>query len=170
MKVADDLRSLLIPDDSVKFPIIEVLEFAIPQIFEGFYLEICDGLTMNYDEGQTVINMNCIVLREDVYKRACQQVTRDRFTACHELGHFLLHRDMVLSWTRRDDEKIYTDSEWQADVFAGSLMMSGRHLSRFSDLSDAASQCGMSLSAANVMWSKYRGEKNMADAYQGRLF
>jgi Zn-dependent peptidase ImmA (M78 family) len=161
---------MLLPRDCVKFPIIEALEYVIPDIFEGFYMDVCDMLTMGYDEGQTIGALNCIILREDVYDQACEDMPRARFTACHELGHFIMHRDIVLARTRYDYEKIYTDSEWQADVFAGSLLMPREHLSSFRDISDAASQCGMSMGAAKVMWSKYRSERQSFDPHQGKLF
>jgi hypothetical protein len=79
-----------------------------------------------------------------------QLVTSSRISCCIEL----------LQWARmRDDgEKIYCDAEWQADTFAGSLLMSTRHLDRFDGPDEAASGCKMSPPAAQVMWKKYKAE------------
>jgi Zn-dependent peptidase ImmA (M78 family) len=82
---------------------------------------------------------------------------RDRFTACHEFGHFLMHRIVTMTRTREAIDKIFCDAEWQADTSAGTLLMSPRHLGRFSD-HDAARQCGMTGAAAKVMWAKYVAE------------
>ena len=67
---------------------------------------------------------------------------------CHEMGHFLLHRDITFARARDEDVPIYRDSEWQADTFAGALMMSRRHMDQFTCPADAAAKCGMSGAAA----------------------
>jgi transcriptional regulator with XRE-family HTH domain len=59
---------------------------------------------------------------------------------------------------REDSHPVYRDAEWQADTFAGGLLMSSKHLPRLSCHESAAMQCGMTPMAANVMWSKYQKE------------
>ena len=76
------------------------------------------------------------------------------FTACHELGHLLMHRQQGLK-DRSEDYPIYRDSEWQADTFAGALMMSPGHVQRFDDEYEMAEACGATYAAAEVMWAKY---------------
>jgi hypothetical protein len=66
--------------------------------------------------------------------------------------------------TRDDSDKIFCDAEWQADTFAGTLLISPRHLAKFIDVEDAAEQCKMTVSAANVMWTKYRSENRFPRA------
>ena len=63
-----------------------------------------------------------------------------------------------MALTRNDSDKIYCDAEWQADTFAGTLLMSPRHLHRFKDVDDAAVTCKISPPAAHVMWAKYDSE------------
>lgn len=140
---ADRVRSTFLNDDQVRFPIMEILEFHLHKFFNGFYFQVCDRDIMGDDEGRVVAGRNCIMLRGDVYKRACNGEGRDIFTACHEFGHFLLHREVKLARTCSTTDKIFYDSEWQADTFAGSLLMSARHLPKFADLDDAADQCYM---------------------------
>src|ERR1700730_7947238 len=53
---------------------------------------------------------------------------------------------------------VYRDAEWQADTFAGGLLMSSKHLARLGCHQNAAVQCGMTPMAASVMWSKYEKE------------
>lgn len=66
-----------------------------------------------------------IRLREDVYIGACKGRGRDRLTLAHELGHFIMHNEssIVFSKPKIDGEMPkYYNSEWQADVFAGELL------------------------------------------------
>jgi Zn-dependent peptidase ImmA (M78 family) len=151
---AERVRDIFIEEDQIKFPILEILEFAMPKIIDGFYVDVCSYELMGEDEGRVISGTNCIMLREDVYEAACIDQGRARFTVCHEFGHFLLHREIVLARNREEGHPVYRDAEWQADLFAGSLLLSARHLSRFRDSDDAAEHCGMSRAAARVMWTK----------------
>jgi Zn-dependent peptidase ImmA (M78 family)/transcriptional regulator with XRE-family HTH domain len=153
---ADQVRGVFTKDEQIKLPIIEILEFAMPRIFDGFYVDICDAKIMGDDEGRVEADSNCIMLREDVYDAACSGQGRARFTVCHEFGHFLLHRKIVMARSRQEHHHVYRDSEWQADFFAGCILLSKKHLSQFRDPDDAAKRCGMSREAARVMWTKLR--------------
>lgn len=155
---AETVRTAFVKDDQVRFPIMDVLEFRLEKFVAGFHLGVGSADEMGVEEGRVVADDNCVLLREDVYTRAWNNDGRARFTACHELAHFLMHRGVSLARVRADEHPIYQDSEWQADTFAGTLLMSNRHLPRFGDHYDAASQCGMTYMAAGVMWSKYEKE------------
>lgn len=152
------VRSVFVEEDQVEFPIMDVIEFRLGVIFDGFYIDVRDKASMGEDEGRVIGGMNGLALREDVYEGAWNRNGRDRFTACHELGHFLMHRAITMARTREDTDKIFCDAEWQADTFAGTLLMSPHHLGKFRSADDAARQCGMTGAAAKVMWAKYEGE------------
>jgi Zn-dependent peptidase ImmA (M78 family) len=107
-------------------------------------------------EGRMLAGENGIALREDVYVGAWIGNRRDRFTVCHEFGHFLMHRTLTMARARDDAHKIFCDSEWQADTFAGTLLMSPRHLGLFSSPNHAADLCNINPAAARTMWSKYQ--------------
>jgi transcriptional regulator with XRE-family HTH domain len=155
---AEKVRSTFVDDERVDFPIMDVLEFRMANLLKGFYVDVQDKEAMGPEEGRVVAGENVIVLREDVYTGAWIDNGRDRFTACHEFAHFLMHRTVTMARMRDDGEKIYCDAEWQADTFAGSLLMSTRHLPRFSGPDEAALGCKMSPPAAQVMWAKYQAE------------
>lgn len=155
---AEKIRSIFLDSEDICFPIMDVLEFRMFKFDDQFCLESCSREEMGSEEGLVVAGANCIKLREDVYERAWHGIGRDRFTACHEFGHYLMHRQLTLARTREDAHPIYRDSEWQADTFAGALLMSSSHLHRFSSYEDAAANCGMTPMAAKVMWSKYQKE------------
>jgi transcriptional regulator with XRE-family HTH domain len=154
---AEQVRSAFVSDEELCFPIMDVLEFRLPRFEEGFYLDVCSYKQMGSEEG-LVAGSNCIKLREDVYEGAWNDVGRHRFTACHEFCHYLLHREIALPRIRDDSHPIYRDAEWQADTFAGGLLMSSRHLSRLGSHHNAAVECGMTPMAASVMWLKYQKE------------
>jgi hypothetical protein len=169
-KFSDQVRDVFVDEDTIEFPIMDVLEFRMSKIFEGFYLDPRDAAFMGSDEGRVIAGTNCIALREDIYEGAWNGNRRDRFTACHELGHFLMHRTVTMARTREEGDKIFCDAEWQADTFAGTLLMSPRHLPRFANAEDAASECKMTGHAAEVMWSKYTAEGRISSPDQPKLF
>jgi Zn-dependent peptidase ImmA (M78 family)/transcriptional regulator with XRE-family HTH domain len=163
---ADKVRNAFVEDDQIEFPIMNVIEFKLEKLLDGFYLDVRDAESMGEDEGRLVVHPKgfALALREDVYMGAWARNGRDRFTACHELGHLLMHRNVVMPRVREETEKIFIDAEWQADTFAGTLLMSPRHLGGFGDTDDAAKLCGMTGAAAKVMWSKYREENRFPSA------
>jgi transcriptional regulator with XRE-family HTH domain len=153
---ADKVRSVFVHDSQVMFPIIDVLEFRLSAIIDGFYLEVRDKAEMGELEGVVLAGRNGLCLREDVYDDACAGDGRARFTATHELGHFLMHRNVTMARIRDDNIPIYCDAEWQADRFAGALMMSHRHWRTFLSPMQAAQQCGMSQAAAKYQLTLHR--------------
>jgi len=166
---AEKVRAVFVDEDQIEIPIIDILEMGMPEIFDEFYLDVQDHRMMGDEEGRMVAGKNSIVLREDVYEGACNGNRRARFTCCHELGHFLLHREVTMARTREEHHKIFYDSEWQADTFAGTLLMSWRHLYRFAGPKEAADKCNMTLAAASVMWSKYSAEGYITNRGQSHL-
>ena len=128
---ADVVRwRLQITDD--RFPIMEVLELAMPEIFPGYVFGVKSHAEMGSNHGLTVPDEKAIYLREDVYERAIDGRGRDRFTACHELGHYLLHLNAPIRFHRSTAPlKPFVDSEWQANTFAGGLMMPAAKLRVF---------------------------------------
>lgn len=152
---AERVRSILVPDGEHSFPILDVLEQKLHLVFPDFHFDVVERELMGDDEGRVISGTMTLALREDVYIGAYQGNGRDRFTACHELAHFLLHRDVTFARARDESVKIFCDSEWQADTFAGALMMSTRHLDDFTTAAEAAAKCGMSGAAANHQFGIY---------------
>lgn len=66
----------------------------------------------------------CIRLRDRDYE-ACVLDTNPRsiFTFWHEFGHFVLGHERSFCRDESQGHKIYEDSEWQADTFAGEFLM-----------------------------------------------
>ena len=161
---ADQVRSVFVSKETIEFPIMDVIEFRMQMIFDGFYIDVRDKESMGEDEGRVVGGTTALALREDVYEAAWNGDGRARFTASHELGHFLMHRTVTMARTRDDTDKIFCDAEWQADTFAGTLLMSPQHLGHFTDSDHAADECKITRAAARVMWAKYQGENRFPSA------
>lgn len=146
-------RDLKIQSDS--FPIVELLELIMPRAFPGFVFEVRDRSEMGNNHGLTIPKENAIVLRDDVYDGACEGKGRDRFTAAHELGHYLMHRDLPIQFHRAGTLAAYKDSEWQANTFAGALLMPRSGLMTCRSIDEVSVRFQVSPDAARVQLSKY---------------
>ncbi len=92
-------------------------------------------------------------IREDVYNGTVEGNPRDRFTLCHELGHYFLHQPEFISYARGEIPK-YCQPEWQANTFAAELM-APYHLTKSMSAEEIAKKCGMSKSAADIQYNIY---------------
>ena len=80
--------------------------------------------------GKTLAD-GCIVIREDVYDGACAGNGRDRFTIAHEIGHAILHGEQIgMCRATNSNTAIYRNSEWQANEYAGALLLPNREVKR----------------------------------------
>lgn len=75
------LRSMLKIHD-LYFPVIEMLEFALPQILPNFSFETASEKEMGGTHGLTMPQDSLIILREDVYEGAHAGNGRDRMDGC----------------------------------------------------------------------------------------
>jgi Zn-dependent peptidase ImmA (M78 family)/transcriptional regulator with XRE-family HTH domain len=157
-KISKRIRSLFCEPNEYAVPIIEILEFEVHKIVPEFVFDVRDAEDIDGDEGRMIMGKHLLILRRDVYDRACRGEARDRFTACHELGHYLMHHHLepTLARMRGDEDPVYRDAEWQADLFAGTLMMTREHANELVGPEQAAARCLMSLHAAKVTFSKYK--------------
>jgi transcriptional regulator with XRE-family HTH domain len=174
-KTAEGIRQIFVAPECLAFPIIDVLEMKLHRMQPEFVLQVYERADMDGDEGRAIPEENTIVLAEDVYLAACNGDGRARFTACHELGHLLLHGQTILSRSS-DGYEIFRDAEWQADCFAGALLVSRAHCEESWTTEDVASKFQITRHAAEVMRHKYlahgmrkknsAGRWNLADAYR----
>lgn len=118
----------------------------------GVEIEIAPVHEMANKHGQTYPAKPKIVIREDIYERACEGHGRDRLTIAHEIGHLFLHGTDKISLARVEKEyevPIWCDPEWQANAFAGELLAPFRFIKRLS-ISDIQVKYGVSATAAKV--------------------
>lgn len=143
-------RSLGVTTD--RFPLVEVVEHAIPALWDDFTLEVREEAEMGSAHGLTFPESAEIWLRADVYQGVLEEQGRDRFTLAHELGHLLLHNGigMARSMKMPSELKPYENSEWQANTFAGALLIPVAVAQRLRSEFELADACGVSFDAARV--------------------
>ena len=64
---ADKVRSAFVENDQIEFPIMEVIEFKLGMILDGYYLDVRDFEFMGEDEGRLIVTRKgfALALRED---------------------------------------------------------------------------------------------------------
>lgn len=138
-------------DSNGAVDIISLLEFG----YEKFSIvpdhEMAGALGLTLPTGE-------ILLRESVYNGACDGNGRDRFTVAHELGHGAMHTEQIgLARPVDKSTKIYCNAEWQANEFAGRLLLPDSSIKRFHGMtvSELADLFGVSYECAQTRISKY---------------
>ena len=152
-KLTMELRKACGMQDELYFPIVEFIELILADPENDFDYEIVPREEMNDTYGTTNTASNIMRIREDVYDGAVAGNPRDRFTLCHELGHFLMHQPQYISYAR-GDVPTYCQPEWQANTFAAELM-APFELVKDMTAKQIAESCGMSMMAANIQFNTY---------------
>ncbi len=140
-------------DDRQAIPIVDLLELTLPKSFNDFDYAILPTEKMNGISALTIPDNNQIVLRQDIYEDACTGDGYSRFTIAHEIGHLLMHRDLARREPVMSRTRLYENSEWQADAFAGELLMPAQRIATMS-IEQIAERYQVSPRAAEVAKSK----------------
>lgn len=149
-EIADSFKKMFDLQGVLYFPVVQFIEWCLPEM--GMDYEIVPISEMQNAYGVTHTGKNVMQIREDTYVGAVSGNPRDRFTLCHELGHFLLHTPERVSFAR-GDVPAYMDPEWQANTFAAELMAPFK-LIRGMDVTEIMDKCGMSYTAASIQHDK----------------
>jgi len=143
------------------FPIVELLDVGLSRDLPGYIFDVAEIADMGNHHGLTIPDQNRIIVRLDIYDRACKGHGRDRFTMAHELGHLILHQDVVLAREEANaciSRPRYRDSEWQAHTFAGELLIPAHEIRGTKLHDEFCERYGVSESAAKVQWQVYKKE------------
>lgn len=152
-KMARWVREQLNMEDRLDFPIVEVIEFLAVDEEEAFDYEIVSEVEMTDTYGTTNTMSNIMKIRENVYEGAVNGNPRDRFTLCHEFGHWFLHQPEYVSFARGSIPK-YCDPEWQANTFAAELMIP-YYLVKGMSMEEIVEKCGVSYTCAEIQKKYY---------------
>ena len=147
------VRKQLNMEDCLEFPILEVIELLAADEEEAFDYEIVSEGEMTDTYGTTNTMSNIMRIRENVYDGAAMGNARDRFTLCHEFGHWFLHQPENVSFARGDIPK-YCDPEWQANTFAAELMIP-YYLVKGMSTEAIVKKCGVSYTCAEIQRKYY---------------
>lgn len=150
-EITSKLRDLVGLSHHPNFPIIEVIERVLAGGMELVEFQVWSHEEMGAAEGYTCPKGEFIALREDVYEAACAGDGRARFTAAHELGHFILHSNRPLArLPERASVKPYRLAEPQANQFAAELLMPREFMQRTDSAHDVVNRHGVSTEAAKM--------------------
>lgn len=144
------------------FPIVECIEM----------LSACEELWMEIVEDWQLGDVAALVkpgtppllqVSESVYDGACRGGKYERFTLAHELGHYFLHSRQRIALTRDTGSgprkhKAFEDSEWQANTFAGELLIDCRIVvaEQLTDPTAWPDIFQVSSEAADIQWREFR--------------
>lgn len=151
-EIANLIREIFGLKNVKHFPVVQLLEVGLPEIYSDFNYEIVENHKLPNQYAVTYPSKNLIVLREDVYEGAISGVARDRFTIAHEIGHFILHQPANIALARNEVAETipaYKDPEWQANTFAGELLAPPHIIKGFS-VPEVAHMCGVSKKVAEI--------------------
>lgn len=119
-------------DKSLPVPIEEIIEFNL-----GLDIVPFPGLQRDFDiDGFISGDLTCIYVDDFIY---LNRPARYRFTLAHEIGHLVLHKDLienirpksVADWKDfilQVDEEEYDWLEWQTYTFAGLVLVPRKYL------------------------------------------
>jgi Zn-dependent peptidase ImmA (M78 family) len=111
---------------------------------------------MGQNHGLAYPDKRFVMLREDVFERACNGRGRDRLTVAHEIGHILLHTtDRIVLRRGEGTPKAYCNPEWQANCFAGEFLIAHELVRKGSTAQEVAAAFGVSVDAAVYQLRKY---------------
>lgn len=120
-KKARLLRVITRTDKIEKFPIMEFIEHVLCGPESNVNFEVVEKEKMLDEYASTDTIRGVIKARIDVYERAAAGNPRDRFTLCHEVGHYFLHQIDSLEFAR-GMVPVQHQPEHQANVFAAELL------------------------------------------------
>lgn len=157
LNLALGVRRHLNYENIEKFPIGELIDRKLDKIIPGATFCVNSKEDMGPDEGRVPFGDTILILREDIYEKLMKDDPRARFTACHELGHLIMHRNVQLNFARSHKGEIayYENSEWQADSFASYLLYPPYIAKKIPYVSEAMTFCGISFTAHKVAIEKY---------------
>jgi len=120
------IRRSIGTENDFYFPVVHFIEFALPRLDPEFELDIVSASDIPGNYAETRPALHHMRIREDVYEDALADNGRARFTLAHELGHYLMHGEGVVSLARTQSNiqvPPYARPGRQANVFAGDLLV-----------------------------------------------
>lgn len=149
--ISQVLRRRWNSDNAECFPILHVVEAVVS---DGFEVRTQEAMGNNL--GLTYPDQGKIFVRSDVYDAACGGKGWAREVVAHELGHFVLHRELALPFHRSDEvvaaAPLMEDSEWQANTFADFILAPLHISARMKQVDEIARSCGISHETAFRRW------------------
>lgn len=117
------------PDDA--FPILEYIDYLFGEGLLSIQL-IDDNDPLLDKNTPAVYNAkdNFIYMKVSVLEEIECGNYRSNFTLAHELFHYLQHQVLGFEFGKVDERKTYEDPEWQANCYAGELLLPTDYLDK----------------------------------------
>jgi Zn-dependent peptidase ImmA (M78 family) len=149
-ELAESIRKTIGFENKPHFPIVEFMEWAMPDLFPGFRLEVVDDAELWGKEGETRPHENLIILPNTVYNEAVEGRGRARFSVAHEVSHYILIDEGSIALARTNIAiPKYQQPEWQANALASEILIVPR-LSVGMTAETIADVFGVSFQAAEI--------------------
>lgn len=142
----------------------------IPDDFKGVIASI--GELNPGEEGRCDSN-NRVYISPDIYDKMLNGDGRSRFTVIHEIFHVLQHRPYIRRvlngsrtqslYRRKSEVKRYCDPEWQADQFAGRVLVPCAAAVKLSE------GCAITLHLVSAMMSTFQVSRKAAEVRLSQL-
>lgn len=149
---AQRLRAFFERDNEPYINVVQLLDNLSANGFVDF--DVIDDSEWSRDDELAffVPAENMIYIRQSTNDLATLGDGHSRFTIAHEIGHWILHRNIRLSRSSIASTKhsAYEDSEWQADTFAAELLINRDFLSDSDSATDIKARFGVSTACAGV--------------------
>lgn len=150
-RIADDLRAQFGLTNEPYFPVMEFVEGVLDNSLHCTTFLVGEHEFMEGAEGLTDPGGKFIMLRQDVYQSACRKDGRARFTAAHELGHWIMHTNVPFARIKSDQHVgAYRRTEPQANQFAAELLMPRDFITWADDEETIMARHGVSHDAARI--------------------
>lgn len=127
--IASNIRKKYNIELDQAFPILEYLDYLYGEGLLSIQL-IDDNDPLLDKSTPAVYNAkdNFIYIKEAVLEEIECGNYRSNFTLAHELFHYLQHQVLGFSFEEVEDRKTYEDPEWQANEYAGELLVPKKYL------------------------------------------
>jgi hypothetical protein len=153
--------SLVNDEQSDAFPVTHYIENVLMVSLPSFVFEVVEDHEMVGMEGATWPDQLRMRFPNSVYEAAARNEHRARFTMAHEIGHLMLHGGIPFARGVAQGEMIepFRDSEWQADEFAGALLMPVELIKPMRSITEIMDRCLVSQQAAVCRLGKLKMNK-----------
>ncbi|KLV40575.1 MULTISPECIES: ImmA/IrrE family metallo-endopeptidase [Aeromonas] len=122
-------------------------------------IEYCENEELVAEYAKATPSMQSIKVRSSVYLDALDGNPRARFTLAHELGHLVLHHNIVPEFAHSQAMSFFDyteDVEWQANEFASWLLVDPNNAEYLKNPRAIANHFGVSLEVAMYQTDKLR--------------
>ena len=142
------------------FPILDYLNYLYDNEYLG--IQILDNDDSYLDSNTPAVynaSDNFIYLKESVINEVEEGNYRSNFTLAHELFHYLQNQAFNFEFEEVEERKAFEDPEWQANEFAGELLLPKKFLDLDEEYLASHFQVSMECVLTRKLKSKKREKK-----------